>query len=178
MTTRQLEMRAARIHQFGGPEVLKIEKVDVPDPQADELLIRILASSVNPVDYKIRSGKHQIVAEDQLPITLGRDFAGVVELCGSPSFTLQQNDEVFGMPAFDRSTYAQYVVVRINEVAKKPASLELSTAGTLSVAVLTSWQALFDHGEMKPGQRVLIHGGSGGVGHLAVQIAKAKAWKW
>jgi NADPH:quinone reductase-like Zn-dependent oxidoreductase len=167
-------MHAVRIHEFGGPEVLKRERVELPDAQADELLIRVAATSVNPVDYKIRQGKFPLVTAETLPITAGRDFSGIVELVGAPSFTLDVGDEVYGMPGFDRGTNAEFIVVRANEVARKPATLDEVEAACVPLAALTAWQGLFDHGELQAGQRVLIHGGAGGVGHFAVQFAKAK----
>ena len=166
-------MNAVVVRHFGGPEVLELEPANMPEPQADEVLIRIHASSVNPVDYKTREGKFPKVGEDQLPWIPGRDFAGVVEF-GSFTSAFQRGDEVYGMPGFDRGTYADYVVARATEIARKPTTLDLTEAASVPLAALTAWQGLFDHGGLQPGQSVLILGGAGGVGHMAVQFAKAK----
>ncbi len=171
---QQADMRAVEIREFGASSVLTQVRADLPDAQADEVLVRIVATSVNPVDYKIRQGKFPPIQQEQLPVTLGRDVSGVVELVGSPSFSLKVGDEVYGMPAFGRGSYAEFVVMRGNEVALKPGTLDGVEAGSVPLAALTAWQGLFDHGGLQAGQRVLIHGGSGGVGHFAVQFARAK----
>ncbi len=172
LNQKQETMRAVRIHEFGAPSVMKTDTIDLPDPQADEILVRIAATSVNPVDYKIREGRFPLVLQENLPVTLGRDFAGTIEICDTPSSTLKLGDEVYGMPAFDRGTYAEFVVVKATEVCRKPKTLDLTEAGVVPLVALTAWQGLFDHGQLQSGQRVLIHAGSGGVGHMAVQFAK------
>ncbi|MBM1174730.1 NADP-dependent oxidoreductase, partial [Microvirga arabica] len=150
-----------------------LDDVPWPQPKDDEILVRVHAASVNPVDYKIRGGSYS-VKEDQLPYTLGRDLSGTVELLGTRAHTLKAGDPIFAFIGMDRGTYAEYVVVKAMEMAAKPDTLDHVQAAAAPLAGLTAWQGLFDHGHLQAGQRVLIHGGAGGVGHLAVQFAKAK----
>jgi NADPH:quinone reductase-like Zn-dependent oxidoreductase len=166
-------MKAVRIHRFGGPEVLTLDDVPWPQPKDDEVLVRVHAASVNPVDYKIRAGSYS-VKEDQLPYTLGRDLSGTVELLGTRAHTLKAGDPIFAFIGMDRGTYAEYVVVKAMEMTAKPDTLDHVQAAAVPLAGLTAWQGLFDHGHLQAEQRVLIHGGAGGVGHLAVQFAKAR----
>jgi len=165
-------MKAVRIHRFGGSEVMEIEEVPVPQPQESEVLVRVHAASVNPVDYKIRRGGY--VGADKLPLTLGRDASGVVESIGARVERVERGDAIYAMLGPDRGAFAGYAVVKTGEGAPKPARLGHVEAAAVPLAGLTAWQGLFDHGGLKPGQRVLIHGGAGGVGHFAVQFAKAK----
>jgi NADPH:quinone reductase-like Zn-dependent oxidoreductase len=167
-------MQAVRIAEFGGPEVLRYETLPVPEPGEDELLVRVAAAGVNPVDSKIRAGKYPAVQKDKLPYVLGRDVAGTVVKRGASVSRFAEGDIIFAMPAIERGGYAQYVLVREQEAAPKPKSLDLVAAGGVPLAALTAWQGLFVHGNLRKGQRVLIHGGSGGVGHFAIQFAK---WK-
>ncbi len=166
--------RAVRIHTFGGPEVLRLEDVPFPQPQDDEVLLRVHAVSVNPVDYKTRSGGYPMVKQDQLPIVLGRDVSGTVETCGTRAHTLRPGDPIYAMLGPDRGGYAEYVVVKATEMAAKPQRLDHVQAAAVPLAGLTAWQGLFDYGGLQAGQRVLIHGGAGGVGHFAIQFAKAR----
>ncbi|MBV9749617.1 MAG: NADP-dependent oxidoreductase [Acetobacteraceae bacterium] len=172
--TAALRNRAVRIHRFGGPEVLQIEDVPVPEPRDDEVVVKVVAASINPVDYKTRSGSYPAVTEDQLPVTLGRDLSGTVELLGSRAHTLKKGDPIFAMLGRDRGAYARYVLVKAVEMAAKPGNLDHIQAAAVPLAGITAWQGLFDHGGLRAGQRVLIHGGTGGVGHFAVQFAKAR----
>ncbi|HEX8755106.1 MAG TPA: NADP-dependent oxidoreductase [Steroidobacteraceae bacterium] len=167
-------MKAVRIRSFGGPEVLEFAEVEKPIPKDDEVLIKVRAASVNPVDYKIRSGKYPVVKQDQLPKVLGRDVAGEIERCGQAVRDLQEGETVYAMLDGGPGGYAEYVTVRADLVAPKPGELDYRAAAAVPLAGLTAWQGLFDHGHLQAGQRVLIHGGAGGVGHLAVQFAKAK----
>jgi len=167
-------MRAIRIHAFGGPEVLTPEDIPFPQAQDDEVVVRVLAASVNPVDYKTRSGKYPAVKQEQLPVVLGRDLSGVVENCGSRAHTLKKGDPIYAMLGRDRGSYAEYVVVKAVEGTAPPKGLDHVQAAAVPLAGLTAWQGLFDHGGLQAGQRVLIHGGSGGVGHFAIQFAKAR----
>jgi NADPH:quinone reductase-like Zn-dependent oxidoreductase len=167
-------MGVIRIRQFGGPEVLQLESVAIPTPGKGELLVKIAAAGVNPVDYKIRSGKYPAVKQDKLPFVLGRELAGTVVECGPSASRFANGDAVFAMPAIGRGGFAEYAVVKVTEAAPKPASLDVIQAGAVPLAALTAWQGLFKHGNLKAGQRLLIHGGSGGVGHFAIQFAKAK----
>ena len=170
-----MNMHAIRIHTFGGPEVLEDEMLPVPEPKNDEILVRIRAASVNPVDSKIREGKFGKATDDSLPITLGRDLSGVVEI--SKAGDVPKGREVFALLGYDRGAYAQHVVLKRGEWAQKPLNVSHIEAAAVPLAALTAWQGLIDHGGMKKGDRVLIHGGAGGVGHFAIQIAKAKgAW--
>jgi NADPH:quinone reductase-like Zn-dependent oxidoreductase len=167
-------MKAVRIPEFGGPEVLRLESVPIPAPGTGELLVKVAAAGVNPVDYKIRNGKYPAVKQDKLPFVLGRDVAGTVVACGPSTQHFAKGDTVFAMPGMGRGGYAEYAVVKVSEAAPKPESLDVIQAGAVPLAALTAWQGLFKHGNLKAGQRVLIHGGSGGVGHFAIQFAKAK----
>jgi NADPH:quinone reductase-like Zn-dependent oxidoreductase len=168
------KMKAVCIHSFGGPEVLKIEDVEVPQPKDDEVLIKVHAASVNPVDYKIRAGQYPPVKQQQLPKVLGRDVAGTIERCGRAVRNFREGDAVYAMLEGGSGGYAEYAVVRADVCSRKPERLDYSTAAAVPLAGLTAWQGLFDEGNLTAGQRVLIHGGAGGVGHLAIQFAKAK----
>jgi NADPH:quinone reductase-like Zn-dependent oxidoreductase len=165
-------MNAIRIASFGGPEVLRLEQIAIPTPAIGEVLLKVRAASVNPVDYKIRSGKYPAVKADKLPYILGRDVCGVVEISQSTRFA--QGDNLYGVPGIDRGGYAEYVVLKDHEAARKPETLDDTAAAAVPLAGLTAWQGLFRHGGVTAGQRVLIHAGSGGVGHFAIQFAKAK----
>jgi NADPH:quinone reductase-like Zn-dependent oxidoreductase len=166
-------MKAIRIHRFGGPEVLELEDVSDPQPRENELLVRIHAASINPVDYKIRRSTVPWVTREVLPITLGRDLSGTIESGGTGVDAFRLGDAVYAMlGSIDRGSYAEYVVVKPNEAAAKPARLSHVEAAAVPLAGLTAWQGLFDHGHLRAGQTVLIHGGSGGVGHFAIQFAK------
>lgn len=168
------KMKAVCIHSFGGPEVLKLESLDIPQPKEDEVLIRIHAASVNPVDYKTRAGKYPPVQAQQLPKVLGRDVSGTIERCGSAVQDFKKGDSVYAMLDGGSGGYAQYATIKANLCSRKPESLDYSQAAAIPLAGLTAWQGLFDEGNLHAGQRVLIHGGAGGVGHFAIQFAKAK----
>lgn len=167
-------MKAVHIRSFGGPEVLELTDIERPEPGDDDVLIRVRAASVNPVDYKIRSGTYPVVKQDQLPKVLGRDVAGEIERCGRAVRNLKAGDTVYAMLDGGPGGYAEYVTVKADLVAPKPGHLDYRSAAAVPLAGLTAWQGLFDHGHLQAGQRVLIHGGGGGVGHLAVQFAKAR----
>ena len=167
-------MRAARIHEFGGSDVTRIEQLPVPEPKDDEILLAIHAASINPVDYKIRAGNYPRITAANLPVTLGRDASGVVTAVGSGVTKFKVGDAVFAMAGGARGCYADDVILKEVEAASKPTNLDHVHAAAVPLAGLTAWQALFDHGGLQAGQRVLIHAGSGGVGHFAIQFAKAK----
>jgi NADPH:quinone reductase-like Zn-dependent oxidoreductase len=168
-------MKAVRIHAFGGPEVLQLEDVARPVPAADEILIKVYASGVNPVDWVIREGSNGFSSFITLPTTLGCDAAGVVAEVGSEVTTFQKGDAVYGAPNFPGDgSYAEYCAAKANRFALKPQSLSFNEAAGVPLAGLTAWTALFEQGQLRPGQRVLIQGASGGVGSFAVQFAKAK----
>jgi NADPH:quinone reductase-like Zn-dependent oxidoreductase len=163
-------MKAVRIHSFGGPQALKLEELPRPQPAEDEILVQVKATSVNPIDYKVRSG--QYAKPEQLPITPGRDVAGTVALCGTQVSDWHPGDDVFALLPPGRGAYAEYVTIKASQSVAKPRQLDYEHAAAVPLAALTAWQGLFDHGQLKAGQRVLIHGAAGGVGHFAVQLAK------
>jgi NADPH:quinone reductase-like Zn-dependent oxidoreductase len=169
-------MKAVRIHAFGGPEVLQLEEVARPVPAADEILVKVHASGVNPVDWVVREGGNDALrAYLNLPLTLGWDAAGVVEALGSAVTGFQIGEAVYGMPNFPGDgSYAEYCVGKASQWARKPSSLRFSEAAGVPLAGLTAWTGLFGHGQLQAGQRVLIQGASGGVGSFAVQFAKAR----
>ncbi|WP_343715773.1 NADP-dependent oxidoreductase [Inquilinus sp.] len=167
-------MRCVRIHGFGGPEVLSVEEVVAPRPAGGEVLVRVHAASINPVDAKIRSGHYPRVQADQLPLILGRDVAGEVVESGGGAGLPEVGTAVHAMLGWDRGGYADYAVVKASELAELPDGLGGAEAAAVPLAGLTAWQGLFDHGGLQAGQRVLIHGGAGGVGHFAIQFAKAR----
>jgi NADPH:quinone reductase-like Zn-dependent oxidoreductase len=168
-------MKAVRIHKYGGPEVLHYEDAPRPQPQAGEVLVRVYAAGVNPIDWKVREGHMKDFWPHTFPLILGWDLSGVIEELGKGASRFKIGDEVYGLPDPTRGgAYADYIVVRESELAIKPTSLHHIRAGAVPLAALTAWQSLFDTAQLQPGQRVLIHAGSGGVGHFAVQLAK---WK-
>src|SRR6266581_3058841 len=171
-------MKAVVIHEYGGPEVLKYEDVPQPEPKQDELLIRVIAAGVNPVDGMIRSGRFDKEGHRAVPIILGGDISGVVEKVGSKITKFKSADPVFAYVSLDNSGgYAQYALVTEREAAPKPKSLTYVEAAAVPVVAMTAWQALVDAAKLSGGQTVLIHGGSGGVGPFAIQIAKARGAK-
>jgi NADPH:quinone reductase-like Zn-dependent oxidoreductase len=167
-------MKAIVMHSFGSPDVLKLEELPMPVPKADEVLVKVNAASVNPVDYKTRSGKYPSIKQEQLPLVLGRDISGVVEQCGSAVSKFKKGTEVYAMLDREHGGYAEYVIVKEQDLAAKPEHLNFIEAAAVPLAAVTAWQGLFDHGGLRSGQHVLIHGGAGGVGHMAVQCAKAR----
>jgi NADPH:quinone reductase-like Zn-dependent oxidoreductase len=169
-------MRAVRQHELGGPEVLAIEEVDRPEPGPTEVLVRVAAAGVNPVDWKTRAGGGFL---RDPPFTLGWDLSGEVEAVGFGVTWLSPGDRVFGMPRFPREAgcYAEYVVSPSRHLALIPDGLQDAEAAAVPLAGLTAWQALVETADVHEGSRVLVLGAAGGVGHLAVQIAKARgAW--
>ena len=171
-------MKAVVIHEYGGPEVLKYEDVPQSKPKQGELLIRVIAAGVNPVDGMIRSGMFDKEGHRAFPIILGGDISGVVEKIGSKVTKFKSGDPVFAYVSLDNSGgYAQYALVTEREAAPKPKSLTYIEAAAVPIVALTAWQALIDTAKLKAGQTVLIHGGSGGVGSFAIQIAKAHGAK-
>jgi NADPH:quinone reductase-like Zn-dependent oxidoreductase len=169
-------MKAVRIHAFGGPKVLRIEEVARPVPAADEILVKVYASGVNPVDWVVREGGNDVLRPFlKLPMILGWDAAGVVEEVGSEVSAFQKGDAVYGQPNFPgNGSYAEYCVAKASQFALKPQSIGFNAAAGVPLAGLTAWTALFEQGKLQPGQRILIQGASGGVGSFAVQFAKAK----
>lgn len=169
-------MKAIQIHEFGGPEVLSYEEVERPTPAADELLIKVYASGVNPVDGVIRQGGTAAMrAMLQLPLIPGWDLAGIVEEIGSDVHNFQKGDAVYGTPNFPgNGSYAEYAVGKASQFARKPASMTFNEAASVPLAALTGWSGMFGYGQLQVGQRILIQGASGGVGSFSVQFAKAK----
>jgi NADPH:quinone reductase-like Zn-dependent oxidoreductase len=167
------KMRAVVAHEYGPPDALKIEQVQRPEPNDDEALVRVIASSVNPADPLTLSGKYAKEFGTHLPLIPGYDIAGVVEKTGANVTKLKAGDAVYGYPTFGGG-WADYVTVKEWEVAPKPKSLSFVEAAAVPMGALTAWQALVDVAKLHPGQTILIHGGSGGVGSFAVQIAKAR----
>lgn len=167
-------MKAIRIHEFGDTSNLNYEDIPTPTLHADEVLVRNQACGVNPIDWKTCSGGGAAPFIGDLPFVPGWEFTGVIEQVGDNVRHLQAGDAVFGMIRFPAPAgcYAEYIAAPADEVCKRPAELDAITAGGLATASLTAWQALFDKGDLKAGQRVLVLGAAGGVGHLAVQIAK------
>lgn len=166
-------MKAARIHQYGGPEVLRIEEVDRPEVRPRDVLIEVHATSVNPVDWKIRRGLQRAVIRYQLPHVLGLDASGVVVEVGSEVRKFALGDEVYCSPSHKRSgTYAEYVAVDQDDVALKPKTIDHAEAASLPLVGLTAWDALVDTIGLGTGERILVFAGSGGVGTFAIQLAK------
>jgi NADPH:quinone reductase-like Zn-dependent oxidoreductase len=167
-------MKAIRAHEFGEPDVLQMDNIPVPTPANDELLIKVYATSVNPVDWKILSGKYQKFPVN-LPLTPGWDVSGVVEKVGADVRNFKPGDEVYSRPDPTKNgAFAEYIVVKADIVALKPKKIDHVRAAAIPLAGLTAWQGLFKYGQLQKGQKVLIHAASGGVGTFAVQFAK---WK-
>jgi NADPH:quinone reductase-like Zn-dependent oxidoreductase len=169
-------MRAVIVHQYGGPEVLKLEDVPKPSPKEDEALVRVIAAGVNPVDALIREGTYAKFFGTTLPLVPGYDVAGIVEKTGAKVTKLRAGDAVYGYLLWGGG-YAQYAVATEGEVSPKPKSLTYIETAAVPLVALTAWQALIDTAKLSAGQTVLIHGGSGGVGSMAIQIAKARGAK-
>ena len=171
-------MKAIVIHEYGGPEVLKYEDVPRPDPKDDQILVRVIAAGVNPVDGMIRSGMFAKYEKAVFPMIPGADIAGVVEKVGSKVTKFKPGDPAFAYVTLKNSGgYAEYALTTEHEAAPKPKSLTYVEAAAVPVVALTAWQALIDTAKLSHGQTVLIHGGSGGVGTFAIQIAKARGAK-
>jgi NADPH:quinone reductase-like Zn-dependent oxidoreductase len=168
-------MKAVRIHEFGGTDVLELEDIAIPQPTENEVLIKVYASAVNPVDQKIVAGASQEKFPTKFPLTIGWDVSGVIEKVGSKVRNFHVGDEVYGRPfPTQNGAFAEYLVIKADEISLKPKSLDHLNAAAVPLAGLTSWQGLFKFGKLQKGQRVLIHAASGGVGSFAVQFAK---WK-
>ncbi|MFE6171550.1 NADP-dependent oxidoreductase [Streptomyces sp. NPDC056464] len=166
-------MRAIGQDALGGPEVLKEVELERPTPRPNEVLVRVRAAGVNPTDWKHRATGGFL---GEPPFVLGWDVSGVVEEVGIGVARFQPGDEVFGMLSypFGHGSHAEYVTAPARTFAHKPASIDHTQAGALPLVSLTAWQALVEYADLRPGQRVLIHAAAGGVGHVAVQIAKAR----
>jgi len=169
-------MKAVRIDEFGGTNVLKFVETERPVPAADEILLKVFASGVNLVDCVIRSGTNDnFKSMLKLPLILGCDAAGIVEEVGTAVTTFKKGDQVYGCPNFPGDgSYAEYCAAKASQFALKPKTLSFNEAAGVPLAALVAWMGLFDLGHLQAGQRILIHGASGGIGSFAVQLAKAK----
>ncbi|MET8669223.1 NADP-dependent oxidoreductase [Streptomyces tendae] len=166
-------MRAVSQDVLGGPEVLKEVRPERPEPRPNEVLVRVRAAGVNPTDWKHRANGGFL---GEPPFVLGWDVSGVVESVGIGVAAFRPGDEVFGMLSypFGHGSHAEYVTAPARTFAHKPSGIDHVQAGALPLVSLTAWQALVERANVQPGQRVLIHAAAGGVGHVAVQIAKAR----
>jgi NADPH:quinone reductase-like Zn-dependent oxidoreductase len=169
-------MRAVTLHEYGGPEVLAVEEMAAPEPIPTEVQVRVHAAGINPVDLKTRAGQGVAGVLGAPPVVLGWDVAGVVTAVGGGVNRFRVGDEVFGMPWFPREAgaYAEYVTAPSRHFEAKPHPLSFEEAAALPLAGLTAWQIVVDTIALEDGADLLIHGAAGGVGHLAVQIAKAR----
>jgi NADPH:quinone reductase-like Zn-dependent oxidoreductase len=168
-------MKAARIHAYGASSEIRIEDAPIPALQPDEVLIRVVATSVNPVDWKIRKGFLKTFIPYEMPLIMGWDVSGIVEKTGPAVTRFKPGDAVYSRPDIKRNgAYAEYIAVREAEVAVKPATISHVEAASLPLVSITAWEALFTTAGLSKGQRVLIHAGAGGVGSIAVQLARAK----
>ena len=168
-------MKAVVINKYGDASVLEYTDAPRPEPEEDEILVRVRAAAVNPVDWKVRDGAGERFGL-KLPLILGGDIAGIVEEVGARVTNFKKGDAVYGMTASGGFSggYAEYALAKAETVALKPDSLSFEEAAALPVAALTAWQSMFDLADLRSGQRILITGASGGVGSMAVQLAKAK----
>lgn len=163
-------MKAVRIHSFGGPDVLEIEDVPMPQPRAGEIRIQVIAAGVNPVDWKIRHG----VVNLPLPMTMGVDVSGIVDALGERETAFGIGDKVYTKVTPAQGGYAEYTLTNASHAAAKPKSLGFVEAAAIPTAGLAAWQAIFDTAGLQKEQSILVHGAAGGVGSFAVQFAK---WK-
>src|SRR5437870_8813023 len=171
-------MKAVFVHEFGGPEVLKYEDAPRPEPRDDEVLVRVIAAGVNPVDAYARQGMLSRRGLDERPMIIGYDIAGVVEKTGPRVTKFKAGDAVYAYLSIMRGGgYAEFAIAKEGEMALKPRNIDFEKAAAVPLAATTAWQALVDEAKIDKGQTVLIHGGSGGVGHFAIQIAKARGAK-
>lgn len=168
-------MKAVRIHVYGDASVLRYEDAPMPSVGNDDVLIRVVGSSVNPVDWKIREGHLKTMVSYAMPFIPGWDVSGVVAAMGSQATRFKIGEGVFSRPDIARDgTYAEFVSVRESEIARKPSTVSHIEAGVLPLAGLAAWQSLVEVAKVGPGQRVLVHAAAGGVGSIAVQLAKER----
>lgn len=165
-------IQAIRVHNYGELDVLTLEAIAQPEPQPNEVLIRVQAAGINPLDCKIRAGYMKEVFPMPLPFTPGMDVAGIVEAIGADVKAFQVGQEVYG--ELRMGAYAQLATAAQDAIALKPKTLDFVEAASVPMVAMTAYQGLFDHADLKPGQTILIHAASGGVGMFAVQFAK---WK-
>ncbi|MEU8861846.1 NADP-dependent oxidoreductase [Streptomyces umbrinus] len=166
-------MRAFTVERYGSKDGVRVDDVPEPDVGADDVLVRIVAASVNPLDRMIRDGEMKTILPYKVPFVLGNDLAGVVVEVGAAVTRFAVGDEVFARPDKNRiGTFAERIAVHQDDVAVKPTTLTMEEAASLPLVALTSWQALVERAHVQPGQKVLVHAGSGGLGTIAVQLAK------
>lgn len=166
-------MKAFLIDRYGRKEPGRIDDVPTPSLRDDDVLIRVHAASVNALDTKIRRGEFKVILPYRLPLILGNDLVGTVERVGASVHQFKPGDEVYARPDDDRiGTFAEFIAVRSTSVALKPSNLTMVEAASLPLVALTAWQALVETAQLKPGQKVFIQAGSGGVGTVAIQLAK------
>jgi NADPH:quinone reductase-like Zn-dependent oxidoreductase len=167
--------KAVRIHQFGNADVLSYEDAPMPTIEADEVLVKIHASSINPVDWKVREGYLKDFIPHRFPLTLGWDFAGEIVAVGALVSDWEIGAAVYARPDIGRDgTYAEFIAVRASEIAAKPTSINWQAAAAVPLVALTAWQSLYEGANIQAGERVLIHAGAGGVGSFAIQLAKLR----
>lgn len=167
-------MQRIQYHRYGGPEVMRLEAYELPALGKGEILVRVKAASINPLDWKLRHGFMKFMMGRRFPRAMGMDFAGVVEGIGRGVTGFARGDEVLGqVPMMAPGAFAETAITTSNLVIKKPASLSFPAAATLPTVGVTAWRALIDGGKLKTGQSVFINGASGGVGQAAIAIAKA-----
>ncbi len=168
-------MKAVRIHAYGDASVLRYEDAPQPTVGDGDVLVRVVGSSVNPVDWKIREGHLKTMIPFGMPFIPGWDVSGVVESVGNQATKFKVGESVFSRPDIARDgTYAEFVAIREGEIARKPATISHIEAGVLPLAGLAAWESLVNVAKVRPGQRVLVHAAAGGVGSIAVQLAKAR----
>ncbi|MFI1756727.1 NADP-dependent oxidoreductase [Streptomyces sp. NPDC020571] len=167
-------MRAFLVEKYGGEAGMRAAEVPAPRVGADDVLVKIHAAGVNPLDLRIRNGDFKAFLPYRLPLVLGNDLAGTVVRVGPSVTRFAVGDEVFARPDKDRiGTFAELIAVHQDDLALKPATLTMAEAASLPLVALTAWQALVERAHVRPGQRVLVHAGAGGLGSVAVQLAKA-----
>jgi NADPH:quinone reductase-like Zn-dependent oxidoreductase len=164
-------MKAIQIHDYGGPEMLKLEEVPIPQPGEGQVLIRMMAAGVNPADWKRRAGLFKQYLPLQFPWTPGMEGAGVIETVGAGVTRFKPGQAVFGLIM---SPYAEYALAAAGDLQPKPSAMTFDQAASIAVGALTAWAAVVDTAQVQSGQRVLVHGAAGGVGLYAVQLAR---WK-
>ena len=172
------KMKAIVVHEYGGPEALKLEDVPIPEPKENEILVKVIAAGVNSFDGLLRSGKYAKIFKMQLPWIPGYDIAGTVEKVGGKVSKFKVGDPVYAFISIPSGGgYAEYALAKQNQVALKPATISSAEAAGVPSVALTAWQALVDKANVQSGQTVLIHGASGGVGLFAIPIAKIRGAK-
>lgn len=168
------QMKAVRYYEYGGPEVLVTERVQIPTAGPGQVLVKVHAAGINPIDWKLRAGEMKGIIPVQFPVTVGRDLSGVVEAVGEDVESFRVGDEVYAvMPKEAFGAYAEYALLDQSHVALKPETLDFVQASTVPMSALTAWQSMVDLGGLKAGDNILVHAAAGSVGGMAVQIAKA-----